>query len=170
MAYATTAVNKFGADEKWELIDQAIAGVGTRAVIAATAATQALTKADSGSLVILDRAAGVAVTLPVLSDATTNGVFFDFIVLTSASGGNYTITSGEAADLYIGGVVNIDTDTGNAVAYFSPDVSDDRVITFNGTTTGGLLGTSCRVTALSASRWNVEGIAKGNGTVATPFS
>jgi hypothetical protein len=40
----------------------------------------------------------------------------------------------------------------------------------NGTTTGGLLGTWFRFTALSTTQWLVTGIDQGSGTVATPFA
>jgi hypothetical protein len=70
----------------------------------------------------------------------------------------------------LGSLVNIDTDTSNAVAAWTADGTTIRSISMNGTTTGGLLGTWFRFTALSTTQWMVTGIDQGSGTVATPFA
>ena len=53
---------------------------------------------------------------------------------------------------------------------FAPDVTDDLVISMNGTTTGGVIGTYIRATAISATRWFIQGTLSGSGTATTPFS
>ena len=71
---------------------------------------------------------------------------------------------------FIGGYMNVDTDTSNAVAAFDGNGSTHVAVSMNGTTTGGLLGTKLRFTCLSATRWMVEGIVRGSGTVSNSFA
>lgn len=64
----------------------------------------------------------------------------------------------------------MDFDTANTGTYFTPDESNDLIITMNGSTTGGKKGTVITVTAITATGWFVEGLVFGDGTLATPFS
>jgi len=149
--------------ESVHLEDRVISG-DYKDFVTVTGAT-ALTAADSGKTVLLASASGAAVTLP----SAVAGMYYDFVTLTTLTSGSYTITAG-AADLLIGGLLLVDDTTPEAAAIFKPDVSDDLIITLNGTTTGGEIGTAFRLTAISASRWMVEGVSAANGTLATPFS
>jgi len=142
-----------------------ILGNGQYARVAdATAATLAPVAADSGTMYQMDRAGGIAVTLP----AAVAGLSFGFTVRTTFTS-NATITAA-SGDLLIGGLFSIDTDSSNAVAYFPADGSDDLIITLNGTTTGGLVRTHIHLFAVDDDRWLVEGVNFGSGVVATPFS
>ena len=80
-----------------------------------------------------------------------------------------TITAG-AGDLLTGSIEVVDTAADTDV--FVPDVSDDLIITLNGTTTGGkTVGSWCHLVAISATLWWVEGIfLTATETQATPFS
>lgn len=136
-------------------------------VISGSGATVTLTAAQSGSVVLLDRAAGITFTLP----APANGLYFDFLSLTTTTGGNnYKVITDAGTTLLIGSLINIDTDSSNAVAAWTANGSTHIAITMNGTTTGGLLGTQFRLTCISATRWMVTGIDQGSGVVATPFA
>lgn len=126
----------------------------------------ALTQAQGKSLIILDRAAGITITLP----APIVGTYFDFIVLTSVTSNNYKVITSGALIFLLGSLINIDTDSSNAVAAWTADGSTIVACTMNGTTTGGLKGTMFRVTCISATEWAISGIDQGNGTVATPFA
>jgi hypothetical protein len=44
------------------------------------------------------------------------------------------------------------------------------VINLNGTTTGGIAGTTITVTVLAANKYMVTGVVLGSGSVATPFA
>ena len=76
-------------------------------------------------------------------------MYYDFANPYNSTSGSYTIC--RAADLLIGGL--LPDDTAPAAAIFNPDVSDDLIITLNGTTTGGEIGTA--FLAYSPSRWMV---------------
>lgn len=139
-------------------------------VINNLSSTLALTAAQSGSLIILDRAAGTAVTLPTTPAV---GTYFDFMVsVTNTSVGNKIIT-GSATELLVGMIVNCDTDSSDAVAIWKSLVGTANIsVTLGGanTTTGGLKGDWVRFTCLNSTTWNVEGNTLATGTVATPFS
>lgn len=139
-----------------------------RPVETVTAATRALTARDSGSLFLLNRAAGQAITLPAITGAE-QGLEFEFYVLGSITSNTTTITA-QSGDLLRGHVESIDTDTSNAHAYYAPDGTDDLIMTLNGSTQGGLVRTHVRFRATDAGQWLVTGQVMASGTPATPFS
>ena len=55
------------------------------------------------------------------------------------------------------------------VKRFFSGASND-VITLNGTTTGGIVGTTIVVTAMASAKYHVTGIVLSSGTVTTPFA
>ena len=129
----------------------------------------ALTAAQSGSVILVDDAAGLDFTLPAIA-ATDIGIFYDFVVTTTISSNNFRVTAA-TGDLLNGGLWIADFDTANTGAYFAPDQSDDLVMTMNGSTKGGKKGTHVRFTAISATGWYVTGYTVfGDGALATPFS
>lgn len=135
-------------------------------IISGQGATRTLNANESGSLCLFDRAAGIVYTLPV----APVGAYFDFMVTTSVTSNAAKVITGAGTELLIGGYMNVDTDTSNAVAAFDGNGSTHVAVSMNGTTTGGLQGTQLRFTCLSATRWAVSGIVRGSGTVATAFA
>lgn len=135
-------------------------------VISGQGATRTLNELESGSVCLFDRAAGIVYTLPTAKP----GAHFDFVVTTAVTSNAAKVITGAGTELLIGGYTNVDTDTSNAVAVFDGNGSNHIAVSMNGTTTGGLVGTKLRFTCLSATRWMVEGIVRGSGTVATAFS
>lgn len=136
-------------------------------VISGSGATVALTQSQSGSLFIFDRAAGIVVTLP----APVVGSTFRFAVLTSiTSGAAKVITATPASQFMLGSLLNIDTDSSNAVAAWTADGTTIVSISMNGTTSGGLKGTYFELTCISTTEWIVTGVDQGNGVVITPFA
>ena len=133
--------------------------------VKSSGAALALTAADSGAYVRFDTATS-AVTLPALATAEI-GVYFDFLVVTTATA--QTITA-QAGDILTGGVSIMSTGAGVENDAFSADGSDDLIMTMNGTTQGGIIGSWVRFTAGSATRWDVQGGLIGSGTLVTPFS
>lgn len=129
-------------------------------------ATFSLAPTRSGSLFLFDRAAGIVVTLP----PPIVGMYFDFMVLTSVTSNALKVITDAATTFILGSLINIDTDSSNAVAAWTADGSTIVAATMNGTTTGGLKGTAFRLTCISATEWMISGILQGNGTVATPFA
>lgn len=137
-------------------------------IISGLGATRTLSVDETGSTVLLDRAAGIVVTLP----QAVPGLVFDFVVTTSVTSNAYKIITGAATEFLVGGYTNVDTDTSNAVAVFTGNGSTHIAVNMTAAGSnaqGGLAGTRLRFTCLSLTRWEVEGIVLGGGTVATAF-
>ncbi len=141
----------------------------TTRVVNLTGATKTVDASESGCLFLFNKADGIAVTLPAIAP----GLKFRFLFQTAASGGSTTITAA-TGDLLIGGLFMVDTDSSNAVTHVAPDVSDDLIMTFNGGTQGGLVGTYVEIEAIGKfgidGRWLVTGLSRHTSNVATPFS
>lgn len=128
----------------------------------------ALTEAQSGRVILVDDAAGLDFTLPAIGTAQI-GTIYKFLVTTTITSNSFRVTAA-AGDLLRGGVYVADFNTANTGSYFTPDESDDLILTMNGTTTGGKKGTVVTFTAITATGWFVDGLVFGDGTLATPFS
>lgn len=135
-------------------------------VISGSGATRTLSAGESGSIVLFDRAAGIVFTLPV----PKVGMVFDFFVTTTITSNSAKVITDTGTTLLTGSLMNVDTDSSNAVAAWTGDGSSHLAVTQNGTTTGGIKGTWMRFTALSTTLWAVTGVIQGSGTVATPFA
>ena len=135
-------------------------------VISGQGATRTLSVDETGSTCLFDRAAGIVYTLPL----AVPGLVYDFVITTTITSNAAKVITGAGTELLIGGYTNVDTDTSNAVAAFTGNGSTHVSVSMNGTTTGGILGTKLRFTCLSTTRWMVEGIVQGSGTVATAFA
>lgn len=131
-------------------------------VVTMTTATFAPTAAQSGSVLLFNRAGGITVTLP----APVVGLNYTFVVQTTPTGAQKIIT--DAGTTLLQGAVVVSGTT--AIAFQSLITSSN--ISWNGniTTTGGLVGTQVEFICLSATLWQVSGISFGSGTVATPFA
>jgi hypothetical protein len=138
---------------------------GTLRNVITKSSSYALAQSESGSIVKLDGAT-VAYTLPAITSSNL-GMVFDFFVTVPSTGATITAQSG---DILMGGVNIVDFDTANTVKAFFADSVDDLVMSLNGSTKGGKLGTSFRFVALDATRWYITGILYGDGVLATPFS
>lgn len=128
----------------------------------------ALTEAQSGRVILVDDAAGLDFTLPALAAAQV-GTWYKFLVTTTITSNSLRFTA-QSGDLLRGGVYIADFDTANTGSYFTPDESNDLIMSLNGSTTGGKKGSVVTITAISATGWFVEGLIFGDGTLATPFS
>lgn len=131
-----------------------------------TAGAATLTAAQSGCIILFDKVNGLVLTLP--ADAV--GLEYEFWVTASVTSGAYAINGAAAGDLMIGSLLNVDTDTSNAVAAWRPNGSTHYKISMNGAETGGLIGTRIIVKCLAADRWGTEGVIHGSGVVATPYA
>lgn len=138
--------------------------VSTR-LVAATAATLAVTAAAHGGRVVLfDRAGGVAVTLPA---ATGTGNVYRFIVKTTLTSSG-TIKVADNTDVMSGALIVTDQADGSTASFGTVAASD--TITLNGSTTGGLAGGLITLVDVATNLWSVSGVVVGNGAEATPFS
>jgi hypothetical protein len=135
-------------------------------IILADEETLTLTADDSGKTIVLDKADGVAVALPI----TEVGLKFKFVVKTTVTSVGYILTAGKATDLFIGAVTMVDTDSSDTFTDQVPDVTNDDVMTLNGSTTGGLIGSYFELECIAETRWWVSGVLRHTSNVANPFA
>lgn len=133
--------------------------------VVVTASTLTVSKdAHVNRLVVLNRALGIAVTLPA---ATGTGDTYTFMVGIAISGGSTTITS-SGTDYYCGLVSSATTTFG------ANDIQaaggTNHVLTMNGGTTGGLVGSWVCFQDALAGYWYISGRLIGSGTLATSLS
>lgn len=128
----------------------------------------ALTEAQSGSVILVDDAAGLDFTLPALAAAQI-GIHFLFLVTVTITSNNFRVTA-QAGDLLNGALAIQDFDTANTISHFAADGSDDLILTCNGSTKGGKKGSWVEFIATGANQWTVRGTLFGDGVLATPFS
>ncbi len=129
-------------------------------VIGDAVATRTLTAKESGALCLLD-AAAVAYTLP----APVAGMVFEFQTTVTASAATIQTNS---ADVFVQGVILGASIATATVGGFALNGTSHVGVTMNGTTTGGIVGTHLKFTALSSTVWAIEGVTIGSGTLATP--
>ncbi len=147
---------------------------GSTAVVSLTADTSLTVAAHAGKILTTNDADG-KFTLPSIvttspSDPTDPnqlnnlGASFYFVVETAATDMDI-LTDG--TDKFVGGLyTGKDDATGKT---FISAASND-VITMNGSTKGGLVGSIVKVTAMASAKYAVEGIILGSGTIVTPFA
>lgn len=117
----------------------------------------------AGRTIVLDRAAGIAVTLPA---ATGSGYSYEFVVGTTISSNSTTIKVASASDVMMGAVA-VATDIAGVTC---PTTSTSDTITMNGSTTGGVLGSRVVLQDVASGKWQVSGELVSTGAEATPFS
>lgn len=137
---------------------------GKSPVISGSGATVGLTAAQSGSLVLFDRAAGIVFTLP----APVVGLTYTFLVTTSVTSNAAKVITDAASTYLMGSLTTIKTDLTTLLNI--ADGTSIRAYSANGTTTGGLLGTILYLYCVTATQWLVDGSNLGSGTIATPFA
>lgn len=137
---------------------------GSNAVVSGSGATATLTAAQSRSLVLFDRAAGIIFTLPT----PVVGLSFTFLVKTSVTSNNYKIITDAGTTLLTGSLVNVKTDL--TTLFSIADNATHIAVTMNGTTTGGLVGTRLVFTCISTTQWLIEGFNLASGVIASPLA
>lgn len=115
---------------------------------------------------LLDRAAGVAVTLP---KATGSGAKYKFRIKTLATSNNYIIKVGNTTDILQGLIMAL-SDGSDAVLGWET-AADSDTITLNRTTQGTTkVGHWIEVEDIASGVYAVSGQIAQSGTEATPFS
>lgn len=137
-----------------------------RPVIQSVGATRTLDKSESGSLCLLDRAAGVVYTLPTAEE----GLTFEFLATVAVTSNAYKVITAAATEFLVGGIIMGDVTVAQSGDYFEADGTTIVALSADGATKGGLIGERFRVTAISATQWTIEGVCHGAGTLATPFA
>jgi hypothetical protein len=129
-----------------------------------TAATYTVSSADVGKLITLNRAAGIAVTLPA---ATGSGTQYKFFVGTTVTSNSITITRA-GNDTMFGTAYVAQDNAGDAIVAF--EAAGSTIITLNGTTTGGIKGNIVTLIDAALDTWSVIVSSSATATEATPFS
>lgn len=147
---------------------EARASVLEPAVVDCTASTLTVTAAlHANKTVTLNRAAGIAVTLPA---ATGTGNIYRFVVGTTFTSSGTIKVVGD--DTMVGhAIFETDNATDGVTAYIASGTDD--TITFYtaaSNTTGGVKGASVVLTDIAADLWHVVYISSAGGTEVTPFS
>ena len=137
-----------------------------REVINGWTTGRVLKKAESGALVIFNTAAGQSITLPAIASRDV-GMWFDFLITVTGTG-TYGISTSDAATFIIGAIDSSSTSVAEGGDTFVA-AGTETAILFDADTTGRLVGTSIRLTAISTTQWAVSGTMMGVGTLATPF-
>jgi len=138
--------------------------IGTR-IVNATAATLTVTAAShEGKTITLNRAAGIAVTLPA---ATGSGDKYRFIIGTTVTS-NTTTVKVVGNDIMTG--VALQAADGGSTINAWETAADSDTITFDGSTTGGIKGDIVELEDIAADTWSVKLVGAATGTEATPFS
>lgn len=132
-------------------------------------ATSTLSIDDTFSTILLDRAAGSVITLPL----AVPGLVYEFVASVSVTSNAYKIITGAATEFLTGGYVSVDTDSTNAIAFFTGNGTSHIAVNMTAAASnalGGLIGTKLIFTCLSTTLWLVEGMVNSGGTPATAFS
>jgi len=137
-------------------------------IVTDTASAVTLSKEKhAGKVLVVNRAAGTAVTLPA---STGSGERYEIIVGTTISSNSTTIKVANSSDTMVG-MVETATTTGATTNGFAEAAGGtDDTITMNGTTTGGIVGSRVVVQDFAVNKWMVTGYLIGSGTLATSLS
>ncbi len=153
-------------------------GTGPGSTVALTANTSLTVNAHAGRILITQDADGIF-TLPSIN-ANANGATAgttDYNNLNNIGASFYFYVDTLATDVQIvtdgtdkfTGAAMIAVNDGAKKAFF-PGASND-VLSMNGTTSGGIVGSVVQVTALETAQYLVHNtLLLGSGTIVTPFS
>jgi len=97
--------------------------------------------------------------------ASNLGATYTFIVQTLFSAG---VIKTDGTDKFIGFARSLMTTAATGKDWF-PGAANDE-LNFDGTTTGGIVGTLVRITAVASAQYFVEAYIKASGSQATPFA
>lgn len=149
-----------------------VKGVASRAdfdtvPIPCTAATLTLThELHAGRTVLLNKAGGIAVTLPA---ATGTGDIYTLVLQVTTTGAT-TIKVANATDV-MRGTASLISDNSDALKGFATAAASDTVTCFvTSNTTGGILGARYEFIDIASGYWGVTIFSKAGGSEATPFS
>lgn len=137
-------------------------------IVNCTDSTLTVTEAlHNGRIIVLDRAAGIAVTLP----AAAAGLWFRFIVKTTFTGAA-SIKSVSGADIMIGGALMGNNSDNSVVEWPAIASSTYDTIDLLGTSnsTGGMAGQEIEIIGLATNLWYVRIRGDAAGSEATPFA
>jgi len=128
-------------------------------------ASATLTGSDADTILTINAAAGLTLTLPA---ASGSGREFKVFIGTTVTSNNVIIQVANASDVMAGLVMSA-ADGGDTLNGWETASTSDT-ITLNGTTKGGIKGDHYVLVDCAAHLWAVTGWSSSTGTEATPFS
>lgn len=137
-----------------------------RPIIQSVGATRTLLAEESGSICLLDRAAGVVYTLPT----PVVGMWFEFRATVSVTSNAYKVITAAATQFLVGGVAIASLTVAESGDFFVANGTTHVAISEDGATKGGLVGGWYRLCAISTTQWAISGHTCGAGTLADPFA
>lgn len=117
------------------------------------------------NVLALNRAAGVAVTLPV---AIGSGKSINIVNVAAVTSNSHTVKVPDASGT-IRGTALLAQDGGDTSVMFEAGATADT-ITLDGTTTGGLVGDWIELIDMASNVWACRAHLAATGSEATPFS
>ena len=140
-----------------------------------TAATKTVTSGDSNTTYLLNRAAGIVVTLPTAAA----GLNYSFIIGTTFTG-TFSLDGASANDIFAASsnllIWDKDAPATVSAKQFYADGSNDDKITMDSDGKGRFIGGKINCLGIATGGqgsatavWHVDGIVYGDGTLATPF-
>ena len=150
---------------------------GPKAAVSLTA-NATLTMNDHAGRTLLCNLAAGEFTLPTITTgsagesagandpnvASNLGAVYTFIIQTAFTAGKIKT---DGTDLFIGFARSLMTTAATGVDWFPG--GSDTTMSFDGSTTGGIVGTLVKVTAVASAQYFVEAYIKASATQATPF-
>jgi hypothetical protein len=135
-------------------LDEIKNALDTSSSVADLTAASTLTAADSGKTLFLNSATEFATTLP----SPAAGLRFRFVVKAAPSGASYTVVTASSANILIGGINELEVDTGSD----GPYIADGDTITF----ADGVAVVGDYVDLVSdGTSWYVSGQANADGGI-----
>ncbi len=143
-------------------------GLSAGAPVHVNTSTYTVTPADAGRTIVLDLAAGIAVTLP---NATGTGNVYRFFIKTTFTGAA-SIKSSRSADIMVGHALMGNNTDNSVVDWQAVAASTLDTIDLFGTanSTGGIEGQEVELRDVAANMWAVSIRGDAAGTEATPFA
>lgn len=130
-------------------------------VVELTAATATLSKNQSGSVIVLNRAAGIAVTLPT----GARGLNYEFVIkeaITINDANDYAIIGGS-----VRGLILVVSNVSATLAVFAGDPDTATRISLSGAgSTGGARGTHLKAECDKDGVWTISGLSQHLGDAA----
>lgn len=130
-----------------------------------TGALTCTREVNGGRTMVINAAAGCAVTLP---NATGTGSVYRFVIGTTITSNSTTIKVNNATDVMSGRAFVISDGAAAVLGYATTSTSD--TITLNGSTLGGLAGDHIEIIDAIAGVYAVRVFTAATGSEATPFS
>jgi len=130
-----------------------------------TASTYQIRGRDHGTTLLLNRPAGMTLTLPV--DTTFVGFTVKMIVRGTFSG-TWEVTCQADGDLFFGAITN--TSIAAKTDHFAPNTSSNDTWKSDHNTKGRHMGSWLEFTLMGPNEWLVTGCVLSTGTPATAFA